>query len=66
MPVLVLATTILEALPGLLSAGMNVIALINSTNATINKAQAENRDPTPEEWNALDLMVADLRKQAQS
>ena len=61
-----LAITILQALPGLIQAGANVINLLNSTNTTIATAQAENRDPTDTEWNALDSILSDLRKQAAS
>lgn len=66
MTAISLALTVLQSLPALIAAGQNVIALINSTSATITKAQAENRDPTPAEWQALDDMLTDLRKQAAS
>lgn len=66
MGALAIATSVLSALPGLIQAGVNVLALINSTSATISKAQAENRDPTAAEWQVLDDMLSDLRKQAQA
>lgn len=64
MGALALATTILTALPPLIQAGMDVMALLESTNGVIAKAQAEGRDPTDAEWETLDSMLTDLRKQA--
>lgn len=66
MGTLTLATTILQALPGLIQAGLDVVALVNSTNGVITKAQAEDRDPTPAEWQVLDDMLSDLRRRAQA
>lgn len=63
MGALELALSVFSQLPGLISAGANVIALINSTKTTLTTAKAENRDPTPAEWDALNAQIDDLRKQ---
>ena len=66
MPILTIATTVLSNLPALIKAGMDVMALINSTNAVIAKAQASGTDPTDSDWATLDQMLTDLRAQAQA
>lgn len=55
-----LAITLLDALPGLILASTEVLSLISSTSATLSKMQAENRDPTDEEWSALHSIIATL------
>lgn len=66
MGALELARSVLSQLPSLISAGVNVIALVKDTEATITKAQAENRDPSPAEWDALNAQIDGLRKQLHS
>ncbi len=63
MDALSLALSVLTQLPSLISAGVNVIALVKNTEATITKAQAENRDPSPDEWLALNTQIEALRAQ---
>lgn len=63
MGALAITTTVLQLLPSLIQAGIDVIGLVNSTTAVITKAQAENRDPTDQEWNALDSQISALRAQ---
>ncbi len=63
MPALAIATSVLQLLPALLQAGIDVMGILQSTNAVISKAQAENRDPTDAEWNALDTQISGLRAQ---
>lgn len=63
MGALAIATTVLELLPSLIQAGINVVGLIESTSATIKLAQSENRDPTDAEWAALDAQISALRAQ---
>lgn len=63
---LVIATTVLQLLPSLIQAGIDVMDLINSTNGVITKAQAEGRDPTDSEWNALDAQISALRAKLNS
>lgn len=51
----------LEAIPSLIAAGQNVVALVNQTSAAVKKMQAENRDPTAEEWAAQATIISALR-----
>lgn len=57
---LTLAITLLEALPRLITASSEVLALINSTAANLRQMQADGRDPTLAEWYALDSVIATL------
>lgn len=57
------ALAVLAQLPGLISAGKDVIGLVNSTKATLETAKAEGRDPTNAEWDALNAQITDLRAQ---
>ncbi len=61
-----LALAVLSELPSLISAGANVINLINSTKQTLNEATAAGRDPTAAEWDALNAQITDLRTQLHS
>ena len=63
MPALAMAIQLLTQLPGLIAAGVQVKGLIDSTRGTLEKAQAEGRDPTDAEWDALNKTVEELRKQ---
>jgi hypothetical protein len=63
MPILAIATTVLQLLPALLQAGIDVMGLLQSTNKVITDAQAAGRDPTDAEWNALDAQIGALRAQ---
>lgn len=58
---LMFAMQALQALPGLLVAGQNVLSMVNQVNESLAKMQAENRDPTPDEWALLNTVIADLR-----
>ncbi|MGQ0742584.1 MAG: hypothetical protein ACT4OG_09900 [Alphaproteobacteria bacterium] len=55
-----LLVSFLEALPGLIQAGVEVVTLITSTVAQVKSMIAENRDPTPAEWDALHAKIAAL------
>lgn len=61
-----LALSVFGQLPGLIQAGANVLALIESTKAVLTTAQAEKRDPLPEEWDALNAQIDSLRAQLHS
>ncbi len=61
-----LAINLLEALPGLITASEQVLAMIASTSSALKAMQAENRDPTDAEWAALDSQIAALRGQLDS
>lgn len=63
MGALAITTTVLQLLPSLIQAGIDVVGLINSTNSVISAAQAAGRDPTDAEWNALDAQISALRAQ---
>lgn len=56
-----LAITVLQALPALLAAGADVLALIERTNAVIADAQARGGDPTDAEWADINGQVAALK-----
>lgn len=60
---LTLAITLLEALPGLITASQEVLAMLNATTASLKTMQAENRDPTPAEWQAMHAQIAAIRAQ---
>lgn len=66
MPVLALATTVLELLPSLITAGVDVLSLIQNTSSVIKTAQSEGRDPTDDEWSTLDTQISALRAQLSS
>ncbi len=63
MTILSYALEVLNALPGLISAGVDVYDFINTTNDNIKKMQDENRDPTDQEWSDLNQLVEALRAQ---
>ncbi len=57
------ATKALDAIPGLVSAGANIVNLVSSTKTALSNMQSQNRGPTKAEWDALDAEVASLRRQ---
>lgn len=61
MNAITFAITMLNSLPPLIAAGVDVVNLIKSTNASLKTMQLEDRDPTDTEWEALDKMIKDLR-----
>lgn len=44
----------LESAPSIVNAGLDLFSYVTAAIAAVQKMQAENRDPTPEEWAALD------------
>jgi hypothetical protein len=62
MPALAYAIQLLSVLPQLILAGQDVMELINKGQSTLQNMQDEKRDPTPAEWEALDSLIATLRK----
>lgn len=52
-----------DILPTLISAGIDVSSLFSSTSKAIKKMQAESRDPTGIEWDAMNKIIDDLRDQ---
>lgn len=63
MPAALFAIQLLEALPGLIIAGQNVVNLIESSTAAFKLMVAENREPTDAEWDALNAATAALQAQ---
>jgi hypothetical protein len=58
---LALAIQALEVLPTLVTASANALSFIDSTTASLKSMQAEGRDPTDVEWDALNAQIATLR-----
>ena len=51
----------LQAIPSLIAAGQSVVELVTQTSDALKKMQAENRDPTAEEWAAQAVIIQNLR-----
>ena len=51
----------LSVVPQLVSAGAEVVNLTMDTITALEKMQAEKREPTPEEWEAINTRIAELR-----
>lgn len=49
----------LNAIPGLVAAGANLVEQVGQLSAQIKTLQAEKRDPTAEEWSAQNQALAD-------
>ena len=47
------AILLLQNLPSLIEAGIKVTGIIEKGVADLKQMQAENRDPSPAEWDAL-------------
>ncbi len=58
MTVLQYVAVALAALDEILKAGGNAAALLAQLRTTISALQAEKRDPTDAEWQALDAQIA--------
>ncbi len=61
MPAIAFAIQALTAIPELISAGMDVVDLVNQSNDALKKMQSEKRDPTDEEWGVLNKTIDALR-----
>lgn len=61
-----LAIAVLQSLPSLVLASQEVISLINSTVTSLKQMQAEKRDPTNAEWDAVNSIVATLTAKVES
>ncbi len=61
--VITYAVEVLNALPQLIVAGVDILQFLHDSNSAIKKMQVENRDPTNEEWDALNKIIEDLRAQ---
>ena len=58
---LMYAMQVLEVIPTLIAAGQSVITLVQQTNDRLKVMQAENRNPSPQEWADLNATIASLR-----
>jgi hypothetical protein len=59
--VLRFAAEALAALPGLIQAGMDAYTFAKESSDKVAAMVAEQRDPTPEEWDQLNAVTASLR-----
>lgn len=66
MPIATIAVTVLQLLPSLMQAGIDIAGILSSTNGVIARAQAEDRDPSDAEWSVLDQQISALRAQLNS
>jgi len=57
MGALAIAMTVMSELPAMIAAGRDIMGLVTQTNAVLKSAQAEGRDPTPAEWDALNAII---------
>ncbi len=57
------AMQLLSQLPELIKGGQDVVGLVEDANAALAKMEAEKRDPSQEEWDALNAKLDELRKQ---
>lgn len=57
------AFAVLKALPMLMQAGQDALALVRATNAEIAQMQAQNRGPSDAEWAALNATIDGLMAQ---
>lgn len=53
----------LTALPGLVKAGIDITNMVTEATSKLELMQKEKRDPTVDEWNALNTQIANLRNQ---
>lgn len=63
MNVLAYVLQILAALPQLLAAGVEISAFVQKARDDVERMKDEGRDPTPQEWDALNAEIARLRAQ---
>lgn len=66
MQALAFAIQLLDVIPSLIAAGRDVAALVSDGKAKIEAMQAENRDPTPAEWDSLNAQIKALRDELHS
>ena len=63
---LVYAIQLLSALPQVIAAGGSILQMVTDGNARLQAMAAENRNPTAEEWLALNTEIVALRSQLHS
>jgi len=61
MGALAYAIQLLGVVPGLISSGRDVIALLADGKAKLQEMQVQQRDPTDAEWEELNRQIAVLQ-----
>jgi hypothetical protein len=57
------ALSLLTELPSLIASGKQVVDLIQTGTTALKSMQAENRDPTPAEWDSLNAQIKALQEE---
>jgi len=60
------ALQLLNALPQLVQAGIDITAAVSSAKSKLELMQSENRNPTEAEWQELNDSISALRKELHS
>ncbi len=60
---LMYALQALNAIPTLIATGQNVMGMVNRTTVAMQNMQAENRNPTDQEWADLHKDIDAMRNQ---
>lgn len=55
------ALQLMTAIPGLIQAGVDITRTVTDARDKLAQMDAEGRDPTPSEWDALNANIARLR-----
>jgi hypothetical protein len=55
------AVQLVGALPGLIQAGVDITRTLREGQSKLQQFEAEGRNPTPQEWDALNAEIARLR-----
>lgn len=63
MTAIAMALQLLNILPSLISAGIEVKGLIEEHSGKLQTMADEGRDPTEEEWESMNAQIAALRAQ---
>lgn len=64
--VLIYALQVLNILPQLLQAGKDIGGILETANTALKAMQENGRDPSAEEWAALNAQIDMLRKDLHS
>ena len=61
MEAIAYAIELLSILPSLIGAGRDVRELVENGTSALKAMQDENREPTAQEWDALNALITSLR-----
>lgn len=61
MTAIAFAIQAFQVLPGLIAAGKDISVIVKESTDALRAMQAENRDPTQQEWDLLNARIAELR-----